>query len=69
MSMKKRTDMELCQGRDNTPSPKQTNQQHISRGRHKIFNKVENTHHATSPKWPRQNNQVDLQFVKIHHLT
>ena len=50
--------MELCQG-DNTPSPKQTNQEHTSRGRHKVFNKVENPHHAASPKWPRQNNQVD----------
>ena len=45
----KRTDMELCQG-DNTPSPKQTNQEHTSRGRHKVFNKVENPHHAASPK-------------------
>ena len=54
----KKTDMELCQG-DNTPSPKQTNQEHTSRGRHKVFNKVENPHHAASPKWPRQNNQVD----------
>ena len=48
----------ICQG-DNAPSPKQTNQEHTSRGRHKVFNKVENPHHAASPKWPRQNNQVD----------
>ena len=47
--MKKRTDMELFQG-DNTPSPKQTNQEHKSRGRHKVFNKEENPHHAASPK-------------------
>ena len=46
--------MELCQG-DNTPSPEQTNQEHTSRGRQQIFNKVENPHHAASPKWPRQN--------------
>ena len=51
----KRTDMELYQG-DNTPFPKQTNQEHTSRGRHKVFNRVENPHHAASPKWPRQNN-------------
>ena len=31
--------MELCQG-DNIPSPKQTNQEHTSRGRNKVFNKV-----------------------------
>ena len=55
---KKRTDMELCQG-DNTLSPKQTNQEHTSRGRHKLFNNVENPHHVASPKLPRENNQVD----------
>ena len=30
--------MELCQG-DNIQSPKYTNQEHTSRGRHKVFNK------------------------------
>ena len=29
--------------------PKQTNQEHTSRGRHKVFNKVENPHHAAKP--------------------
>ena len=52
--MKKRMNMELCEG-DNTP----TNQEHTYRGRQKVFNKVENPYHAASPKWPRQNNQVD----------
>ena len=41
------------------PISETTNQEHTSRGRHKVFNKVENPHHAASPKWPRQNNQVD----------
>ena len=41
------------------PISETTNQEHTSRGRHKVFNKVENPHQAESPKWPRQNNQVD----------
>ena len=41
--------MELCQG-DNTPSPKQTNQEHTSRSQHMVFNTV-------VIAW--KNNQVD----------
>ena len=32
------------------PTSETTNQEHTSRGRHKVFNKVENPHHTASPK-------------------
>ena len=45
--------MELFQG-DTILFPELTNQGHTSRDRHKVFNTVENPHHAASPKWPRK---------------
>ena len=44
----KRTDMSYV--KETTPISETTNQEHTSRGRHKVFNKVENPHHAASPK-------------------
>ena len=49
--------MELCQG-DNTPSPKQpTKNIHLGVAT-RSSTKWKTPHHAASPKWPRQNNQV-----------
>jgi len=38
-----------------------------SRDRHMIFNKWEIPHHAASPKWSQQKNQVDKSVDTILH--